>query len=83
MKTKKKFFDLQFGRGKDAPWCEKEWNRRRTGTTEWKTGQCRDTKPPTVQAYASSEKEEGIKGVSSILPIVFTTSLHQLGSFCC
>ena len=58
MKTKKKFFDLQLGRGKDAPWCEKEWNRRRTGTTEWKTGQCRDTKLPTVQAYASSEEEE-------------------------
>ena len=58
MKTKTKFFDLQLGRGKDAPWCEKEWNRRRTGTTEWKTGQCRDTKLPTVQAYASSEEEE-------------------------
>ena len=45
-------------KGKDKRWAEKEFDRRRTGATEWKCGTCPDTGLPTAQCYGDQAESD-------------------------
>ena len=57
MKTRKQFVQLMEGKGKTAAWAEKEFDRRRTGATQWKCGNDEETQLPTVQCNGSEGEE--------------------------